>query len=150
MTASFRHLALVVPDLRAAEAYYRAVFGMDLIGREARLGDGLWYTLPPDKGWEDADAAGVDLGMVALRTDGVVLALFKGDASPGQVYVVGLTMSPEEIVDVRARLPEAAEVRRSAPDYLEFHDPYQITWQISAPGSEFRSSGPAAGRWLQL
>lgn len=62
-----RHIALVVPDLRAAEGYYQWVFDMELIGREAELDDGLWYTLPFDKGWDDAEAAGVALGMLALR-----------------------------------------------------------------------------------
>jgi catechol 2,3-dioxygenase-like lactoylglutathione lyase family enzyme len=37
MNISFRHLALVVPDLRAAEDYYRSIFDMELIGREAEL-----------------------------------------------------------------------------------------------------------------
>jgi len=41
--SSLRHIALVVPDLRAGEDYYRSVFGMGLIGREAELADGLWY-----------------------------------------------------------------------------------------------------------
>lgn len=37
MHISFRHLALIVPDLQAAEHYYQSVFDMELIGREAEL-----------------------------------------------------------------------------------------------------------------
>lgn len=58
MISSLRHIALLVPDLRVAEAYYLRVFDMEIIGREAMLKDGLWYTLPFDKGWDDAVAGG--------------------------------------------------------------------------------------------
>lgn len=147
---SVRHLALVVPDLRAAERFYQKVFGMDLIGREAVLGDGLWYTLPLARQWEEADAAGIDLGMVALRKDRLVLALFGGDAPPGQIYAIGLTMPAASIADVRDRLPDGTRVSASSPNHLEFRDPYGIAWQISIPGSEFRTTGDWSGRWIQL
>jgi len=42
MEVTWRHIALRVPDLRAAEGYYRSIFGIRLIGREAELKDGLW------------------------------------------------------------------------------------------------------------
>jgi catechol 2,3-dioxygenase-like lactoylglutathione lyase family enzyme len=150
MNSSFRHVALVVPDLKAAERYYQSVFDMELIGREAELADGLWYTLPFDKGWDEAEAAGIELGMLLLRKDKIVLALFRGDAPPGQVYVIGLTMPKEEMTGVRARLPGETQVIEYAADYLEFYDPYQITSQISLPGSEARIAGDFANRWLKL
>jgi len=141
---------MFVPNLRSAEHYYQSVFDMELIGREAELADGLWYTLPFDKGWDEAEAAGIELGMLLLRKDKFVLALFRGDASPGQVYAIGLTMPKDEIVRVRARLPQEAQVSEDAPDYLEFRDPYQIIWQITLPGSEARTAGDFANRWLKL
>jgi catechol 2,3-dioxygenase-like lactoylglutathione lyase family enzyme len=150
MGASVRHLALVVPDLQVAEVYYRSIFQMDLIGREAEQGDGLWYTLPFDKGWDDARAAAIELDMVALRKDEFVLALFVGDAPPGQVFALGLTVLPQEIATIRSRLPAEAEISRDEPDALEFLDRYEILWQISAPGDQFRTSGDFAGRWLEL
>ncbi len=150
MTTSVTHIALVVPDLRDAETFYRSVFDMELIGREAARADGLWATLPFDKGWDDAKAAGIELNMVALRTDQFVLALFRGAASPGQVYVIGLAMPAEEIAGVRARLPEGMRGRADSPDRLEFRDPWQITWQISLPGTAFRTAGDWANRWLEL
>ncbi len=85
MNNYFRHVALVVPDLRQAEQYYLSLFDMELIGPEAELEDGKWYTLPPNKGWEEAEAAGIELGMLALRKGDIVLALFPGSAPPGQV-----------------------------------------------------------------
>jgi catechol 2,3-dioxygenase-like lactoylglutathione lyase family enzyme len=147
---SLRHIALIVQNLRSAEHYYQSVFDMALIGREAELADSLWYTLPFDKGWDEAEAAGIELGMLLLRKDRFVLALFRGDAAPGQVNVIGLAMPMDEIAMVRARLPQAAQVSEDAPDYLEFRDPYQITWQITLPESEARTSGDFANRWLKL
>ena len=150
MNSSIRHIALFVPDLRTAENYYQPIFDMELIGREAELADGLWYTLPFDKGWDDADAAGIQLDMLGLRKDEFALALFRGDAPAGQVNVIGLRMSVEEIARVRARLPGDTQVLEDQPDYLEFRDPYQITWQIMFPGSKFSTSGVSANRWLKL
>ncbi len=123
---------------------------MELIGREAELSDGLWFTLPFDKGWDQAQAAGIELGMLALRKDRFVLALFRGDAPAGQIYAIGLMMPTEEIARVRARLPADTQISEDAPDRLEFRDPYQIMWQISVPGNEFRTAGDFAKRWLKL
>lgn len=147
---TIRHIALFVPDLRQAEAYYQWLFGMELIGREAELEDGLWYTLPLDKGWDDARAAGIELGMLALRKGEIVLALFAGDAPQGQVFAIGLTLPAEEIAAIRSRLLSDAEVEMDEPDSLGFRDRYQIIWQISVPGTDFRTTGDNTGRWLEL
>src|SRR3989304_2434830 len=114
MIASLRHIAVFVPNLRSAEHYYQSVFDMELIGREAELSDGLWYTLPFDKGWDEVKAAGIELGMLALRKGEFVLALFRGDAPPGQINVIGLSMPTEEIARVRARLPQEGQVSEAA------------------------------------
>ena len=150
MEGYLRHIALFVPDLQAAEEYYQSLFGMKLIGREAELEDGLWYTLPFDQGWNDARAAGIELDMVALRKGEIVLALFAGDAPQGQVFAIGLSLSQEEISGIRSRLPVDVEVDTDQPDNLVFRDSYQILWQISIPGDEFRTAGNFAGRWLEI
>ncbi len=149
MATLLRHIALVVDDLQVAEQYYRGIFDMQLIGREAQLNDGFWYTLPPGKDWDDARAAGVQLDMLALRTDDFVLALFRGDAVAGQVLAVGLTMSPEDIGRVRSRVADGTTLQTES-NHLEFVDIYGITWQISAPGDEFRTAGVSANRWIEL
>jgi catechol 2,3-dioxygenase-like lactoylglutathione lyase family enzyme len=150
MNISLRHMALFVPDLQAAARYYQSIFDMELVGREAELADGLWYTLPFDKGWDEAEAAGIELGMLSLRKDEFGLALFRGDAPAGQVYVIGLRMPMDKIAEVRARLPEDTPILEDAPDYLEFIDPYRITWQVMLPGSDFSTAGKIASRWLKL
>jgi len=147
---SIRHIALFVSDPQAAEAYFQPLFEMELIGREAQLDDGLWYTLPFDKSWEDAEAAGIELGMLALRNGDFVLALIKGDVPQGQVFAIGLSLPEEEIARVRGRLPADVEVFEDSADRLAFRDRYQITWQISVPGNEFRTAGDFANRWIRL
>jgi catechol 2,3-dioxygenase-like lactoylglutathione lyase family enzyme len=150
MKSALSFIALIVPNLQAAEDYYQSIFNMQLIGREAELADGMWYTLPFDKGWDDAEEAGINLGMLALRKGKFVLALIRGDAPLGQVSVIGLEMSMKEMEDVRARLLKDQQVLESAPDRLKFRDPYQITWQISLPGKEFSTAGDNANRWLKF
>jgi catechol 2,3-dioxygenase-like lactoylglutathione lyase family enzyme len=150
MTVAVRHIALFVPDLQEAEAYYQRLFGMELIGREAHLEDDLWYTLPPDKAWKDAEAAGIEISMLALKRGSLVLALFPGNPRPGQIYMIGLNMPSREIGRIRKRLPRDAEVWEDEPKALTFRDRYAIIWQIYASGTGFQSSGQAQGRWLDL
>ena len=150
MGTCLRHIALFVPDLRAAEAYYQRLFEMAIIGREAEMEEDEWYALPPDKGWEDAEAAGIELSMVALRRDDFVLALFPGDPQPGQVYLIGLSMSQPEIADVRQRMPKDAILLEDQPTVLSFRDRYSFDWQIYKTDTEFRNSGEWGGRWLEV
>lgn len=147
---SIRHIALKVPDLQAAEEYYRSLLDMELIGREVELEDGNWYSLPPDKSWDDAENAGIQLGMTALRKGDIVLALFHGQVQLGQVFAIGLTLPIEEIANIRERLPDITELIKYEPRKLMFRDPYQITWQISVRGDEFKTTGNVTGRWLDL
>jgi catechol 2,3-dioxygenase-like lactoylglutathione lyase family enzyme len=83
LNSYLRHISLFVPNLREAEVYYQSLFQMELVGREAELDDGQWYTLPVGKGWEDAEAAGIELGMIALRKGNIALAFFAGPHPSG-------------------------------------------------------------------
>jgi hypothetical protein len=150
LNTALRFVALVVPELRSAEDYYQFIFNMELIGCEALLPDGMWYTLPFDKDWADAEAARTELGMTALQKDRFVLALFRGDASPGQVLVIGVEMPKKEMARVQTQLQRRGKDHERALDRLEFRDPYQIVWQISLPGEKFRTAGDWANRWLKL
>ena len=151
MTSFIRHIALFVPDLRQAEAFFQALFDMELLGREAELGDGLWYTLPFDKGWEDAEAAGIELGFVALQKGEVVLAFFQGQPVPeATVLEIGFTMTAGEIAALRERLPASTEVVEHEGGDLMFSDPFGYRWHIWPEGKPFLSNGPGADRWLEL
>lgn len=150
LSSYLRHMALVVPDMREAEEYYQTLFDMELIGREAELEDGQWYTLPRNKGWEDVESAGIQLGMTALRKGDIVLAFFPGPEPSGQVYAIGLAMPQDQVVKVRDRLPAETEVLMDHPEQFNFRDRYGISWQLVPPGQEFIMNGDASGRWLQL
>ncbi len=146
---SVSHIALFVPDLQEAEKYYKDLFDMELIGREMLEKDGLWYTLPFHKGWEDVRAAGLDLHMTALRKGKFALALFRGTTPPGQVFAIGLSASGEDIESIHERLQTDIEIEEFRPDRLEFTDPYQITWQIAVE-PVFRTAGDFADRWIAI
>ena len=150
MDSYFRHIALVVPDLQEAERYYLNLFEMELIGREAKLEDGLWYTLPDALGWKDAESAGIDLNMLALRKGEAVLALFPGSQPPGQVFSIGLAMPWEEVEKVKERLPADAEVILDRDDQFHFRDRYGVSWQLVPPGTGFFMNGDTSGRWLEV
>ena len=145
------HIALYVPDLRAAESFYQTLFAMELLMREAKLADGRWYTLPPEKEWKDAWQAGFALDMVALQRGDFVLALFQGRPSPRKtVLEIGLHMAAEEIAAVRQRLPETAEPIHHEHGDLLFDDPYGYRWHLRPEGQRFQSNGESSGRWLKL
>jgi catechol 2,3-dioxygenase-like lactoylglutathione lyase family enzyme len=149
MSTSVSHIALVVPDLQKAERFYQDLFEMELIGREIEKEDGLGYTLPFDKGWEEVKAAGVVLDMTALRKGKFVLALFRGAKPPGQVFVIGLSTGKEEIKAIHDRLHADIKIEVYQPDRLEFIDPYSITWQIAVEPT-FRTAGDFANRWISI
>lgn len=150
-TVTVAHIALFVPDLRAAESFYQQLFAMQLLMREVELDDGLWYTLPPDKGWPDAAAAGIELGMIALRRDAFVLALFQGNPAPqATVLEIGISLPDPAIAAVRDRLPESAEFVTHERGDLMFRDPFGYLWHLVPTGRVFRSNGESSGRWLEV
>lgn len=148
MTELSPHIAITVPDLEEAETYYAHLFDMELITREALTEDGD-RQLPLGKTWADAETAGIDLYMLALRRDRFVLALFAEtsehvDGVRRPLYV-GLRMTDREVAELRRRL-----LHGEVWDEQEggFRDRYGIGWQVSSEG-EFRGSG-ARGRWIAI
>jgi predicted enzyme related to lactoylglutathione lyase len=85
MVTSISHISLFVPDLQGAEKFYMNLFDTELIGQEVEKENGLWFTLPFNKGWEDAKAGGIDLDMTALREGSFVLALIRSTNLSGEV-----------------------------------------------------------------
>lgn len=150
MTIRYRHLALFVPDLQAAETYYRALFAMEVITREALQPDGSWAQLPPGKGWGEAEVAGITPGMVGLRREAFVLALFAGNPQPGQIVFIGLHMPAGEMAAVGRRLTGEELVMSQGPAHLTFRDRFQYSWQLNLPSSEFAGAGTAPSSWLDV
>ena len=146
-----KHIALFVPDLRAAEKFYGRVFGVEPVFRESAVdGEETWYALPPGKGWEDAERAGIEVGMVALKRDEFVLALFRGTPRAGTVNEICFGLAADELEAVRARLREEAITPEHGEHWLRFDDPFGFRWTVQEPHIAFKSSGEIAGRWLSI
>jgi catechol 2,3-dioxygenase-like lactoylglutathione lyase family enzyme len=144
-------IALFVPDLQEAETFYQHVFDMHLLMREAVLDDDLWYALPAGKGWDDAEAVGIELGMLALRRDAFILALFQGNPVPEDtVLEIGIRMADEAIAAVRDRLPDAVEIAKHERGDLMFRDRFGYLWHVWPAGVAFQSNGEGEGRWLEV
>ena len=152
---SVTHIALRVGDLQKAEALYRNLFGLEVAFREAETSDG-WRTLPQDKSWADAQAAGIELDMVMLHREGFVLALAKTDtpAIGGILDHIGLQVDEEELVRLRKEAANLeCELVGDHPKGCILHDPLRVRWEIttesySDPPS--LSHGASTGRWLKL
>jgi catechol 2,3-dioxygenase-like lactoylglutathione lyase family enzyme len=149
MIRSVSHIALFVPDLQEAEQYYQNLFTMELIGREILHENGQSATLPFDKGWEDAKAAGLKIGMSALKKGKLVLALFSGKKSLGQVFAIGLNATQDEMDNIYRKLSPETQIDVHQADRLEFIDHFHITWQI-AVDPVFRTAGDYANRWVDI
>jgi catechol 2,3-dioxygenase-like lactoylglutathione lyase family enzyme len=148
-----KHVALHVPDLQRAEAYYQRVFDLDVVTREALRGDRLaddepWAQLPHTATWDEVRLADLEIQMVGLRRGELILALFLGDPRPGTVFLVAIEASPEDIASVRGRLPAQTPVEVDQVDALTFLDPFGFRWQLCGPG--FTGPGDARGHWLEL
>lgn len=149
LVTSYRHVALLVGDLRLAEEYYADLFDMEIVVREGPLVDGRWASLPEDAGWDQAEAAGVALGMVGLQRDEVILALFAIEPSGVQTYAIGMVMDESEIEQVRRRLPEDASIEARSDTYLAFVDRFGVRWQLSTT-RQFVGAGEREGLWLEI
>lgn len=150
MAHDFRHLALYVNDLRRAETFYRGVFAMEVLFREVETPEGEWYTLRPDEGWEEAEAVGVDIAMVALQRDDFTLAVFHGEPQPGTVVEIGITVALDEVEEIERRLPEDATRIRHEHGEVYFADPFGFRWNVTPTGTRFVSNAEIDGRWLEL
>jgi len=146
------HVALRVPDLRAAERFYTALLGREPAFREAE-DDGTWYTLPAGTGWEDALAAGVEPSMCMIRWEGFAIALVEEPGAAtvdGPVDHVGLMADEEDLERIRALADELGlRVPYQRGGLVTVEDPYGLCWEVSLSGG-LASQGERLGRWLDL
>ncbi len=146
----YHHLALTVPDLRAAEAFFSQVFDLPRKFLEGRGPDGEWGSLPPGKDWDGAAAAGITVKMAALGRNDFVLALFQGEPSQGTIVEIGIAVPPEEVDAIRRRLPPNTQVSSEGQGDLLFTDPYGFTWHIEPSGTPFVTMAETDGSWFDL
>ncbi len=152
---AFTHIALTIAPLRQAEEFYRALFALDVAFRETEIADS-WYTLPSNAGWDDAEAAGVHIGLCALYRDAFTLALEDGLSSgSGRLSHIGLQVDAQELERLRTLAPtlgcKIAQDR--PPNLLVFDDPYDVRWEVTTSAYDDPrrlSTGARTGRWLNI
>jgi catechol 2,3-dioxygenase-like lactoylglutathione lyase family enzyme len=152
---SVTHVALRVERLREAEAFYRSLFALEVAFREAETPEG-WYTLPVSADWDDAERAGVQLGLVMLHRGGLRLALEAVDAvgKDGQLSHLGVQVDEDELARLRGMVANAGcEVVSDRPRALVFDDPYGVRWELNSfpyDDPPALSTGARAGHWLDV
>lgn len=147
---ALKNVALRVPDLREAEDHYQRIFAAELVGREVRLDDGVWYALRPEQGWDELDVAGFKASWVGLRRDDLVIALVPGTPAPDTgIHHIGVVVTPDEMVEIARGLPPTVAVEETPEDgQLTFRDRYGFRWQCSDRG--LAHAGEIRGAWLDL
>jgi catechol 2,3-dioxygenase-like lactoylglutathione lyase family enzyme len=148
------HIALVVTPLRQAEAFYQALFALEVAFREAEMADG-WYTLPPQASWEDAEAAGIHLRLSSLHRDALTLALEAGPGTAGgRLSHIGIQVDSADLERLRTQAPASGcQLTVDRPTLLVFDDPYGVRWEVSTTSYDdpaSLSTGARAGRWLDV
>jgi catechol 2,3-dioxygenase-like lactoylglutathione lyase family enzyme len=152
---SFTHVALRVERLREAEAFYCTLFALEVAFREAETPDG-WGTLPDLADWDDAERAGIQLGLVMLQRDGIRLALEAADtvAQDGQLSHVGVFADEKELERLRqAAATNGCRIVSDRQRGLVFDDPFGVRWELNTfayDDPRSLSTGARIGRWLNV
>jgi len=151
---AFTHIALIVTPLRQAEEFYRTLFALEVAFREAETADG-WYTLPPHASWDDAEAAGISLGLCSLHRDAFTLALEAGSSSGGgRLSHIGVQVDAEELSRLRVVASTlGCQVVQDGQAILVFDDPYGVRWEMTTSSYDDPrrlSTGARKGLWLTL
>ncbi len=151
---AFTHIALFITPLRQAEAFYRTLFGLEVAFREAEMADG-WYTLPSDAGWDDAESAGIHVGLSILYRDAFTFALEDGPSGKGgRLSHIGVQVDAQDLERLRTLAPKlGCQVVQNGATILVFDDPYGVRWEMTtSPYDDPRrlSTGARTGRWLDI
>lgn len=128
------HVALPVPDLSEAEAYYRDLFDMAVLFREGAL-DGRRGKVPDGFDWPAAIAQGVEPHRCVLGRDAFALALVptSGDRR-GQTTSIALRIDLDDLGPLAANAAsiECGVVERETGAVLT--DRYGVEWELTAAG----------------
>ena len=135
--------------------FYCGLFRLEVAWREAETADG-WRTLPEGAGWEDAESAGIALGIVMLYWDGVRLALeaVESVADNGQLSHLGVHADEDELVRIsKAAAASRCQIVVNSKRALIFDDPFGVRWELNSfpyDNPRAMSTGARTGNWLQL
>jgi hypothetical protein len=149
------HVALRVVNVHEAEEYYARLFDLEVAWREAETEAG-WCTLPDDKTWHDAEAAGIAIDLVFLWRDGFGLALEKADVlnHNGRLSHIGILVDQAMFNAIRQNASELqCTLQMESETTLVFDDRFDVRWEpttLPFNHPRMQSSGARRGRWLQL
>ncbi len=151
---AFTHIALIVTPLRQAEEFYQTLFVLEVAFRETEAANG-WDTLPSDASWDDAEAAGIQIGLCSLHRDAFTLALEDGSGSSGgRLSHIGVQVDAQDLERLRTTAPTlGCRVVQNGSTILIFDDPYGVRWEmttVSYDDPRRLSTGARAGRWVNM
>lgn len=137
------HLVLLVDDVPNGESYYRELFDLTVLFREAAL-DGEPGTVPEEVSWDEALDGGVTPYMSFLGRDEfyVAVASAEGQQGTGRLDHIALAVD-EEAFDVITERADSlgCDVEENAPHHRVFLDRYNVKWELNAkprpPGRAF-------------
>lgn len=137
------HVVLLVDDVPDGESYYRELFNIDVLFREAALDDEPG-TVPEDVTWEEALERGVRPYMSFLGRDEFYMAVASADGQRGTGRLDHIALAVDD--DAFDEIPERADsldchVDQNAPHHRTFIDRYDVEWELNAkprpPGQAF-------------
>ena len=126
-------VALNLPDLRAAEAYYCRLLDLDVAWRDTDGPTSMFAA------WEEIDAEGANPISIMLECDRFRLSLTRlgaeeaARAGRGIVYAA-VQVSVEQLGKLRDRVQAAGleVVRSGAGEPFIFRDGYDVEWQLDS------------------
>lgn len=137
------HLVLMVDSVPDGESYYRELFDLEVLFREAAL-EGEPGTVPEEVTWEEALDSGATPSMSFLGRDEfyVAVAGVGGRAGTGRVDHIALAVDDEALDAITQRATSlGCDVEENAPHHRVFVDEYDVEWELNAnprpPGQAF-------------
>lgn len=127
------HLVLRVDDVPESQAYYRELFGMEVLFREGGF-DGEPGTVPDGVTWDEAIAAGATPYTSFLGRDAFVLGLGTAESERASERLdhVALAVDEPTFEGITNRAEElGCEVRRTAGHHRLVTDRYGIEWELN-------------------
>ncbi|USZ72228.1 VOC family protein [Natronosalvus halobius] len=128
------HFVLLVDDVPDGESYYKELFDLEVLFREAAL-DGEPGIVPEDVSWDEALDRGVTPYMSFLGRDEFYVAV--GGASDqqgtGRLDHIALAVDEEAFDAITDRANALrCDVEENAPHHQVFLDRYDIEWELNA------------------
>ncbi|WP_254547202.1 VOC family protein [Halomarina pelagica] len=128
------HLVLSVDDVPDGESYYRELFDLAVLFREAGI-DGDPGTVPDDVSWEEAINRGVTPYMSFLGRDEFYMAVadISDQQGTGRLDHIALAVDDEAFDEITERADSlGCNVEENAPHHRVFLDRYDVEWELNA------------------